>query len=142
MDYLEARAEYKRTAARRARLKQADKEKAKRDERRAEVEAFRQSLVGLSRRESQNRMREFKAELRQRDKIERERSREAKDYWRQQRARQTLEARIKAETSRVDRIIWSGGVEGMSDAERLEWVEQCRQLNPIMYDILKQRGIA
>jgi hypothetical protein len=142
MDYIEARAEYRRTAAKKARQKQAAKEKAERDEKRAKLEAFRLSLAGLTRRQRQDAMRSFKDEMRQIEEQQKVLKKQAKEYWRRERERQRIEAGIQAERHRVNRLVESGAVGGMSEQERREWIEQCRQVNPIMFSILKEKGIA
>jgi hypothetical protein len=142
MDYIEARAEYRRATAKKARQKQAAKEKAERDEKRAKLEAFRLSLAGLTRRQKQDAMRSFKDEMRQIEEQQRDLKKQAREYWRRERARQRIEAGIQAERNRVNRLVESGAVGGMSEQERREWVERCRQVNPIMFSILKEKGIA
>lgn len=149
-----ARERYLATAAgqeavKRASAKQEAKRKAAVAWRRDQVERYRQALKGVAEREVRELVSLFKAELKEREaqeRLEQLRERAERKQQNEQKRRQReelrLEARIQSERSRVNRLVESGAVGGMSGAERAEWIEQCRRVNPIMYDILKEKGIA
>lgn len=131
----------KRAAAKRARDKQAAKEKAARAERLAVLVAFRLSLEGLPRLEREERMREFKAEIRAREQLAKEREREAREYWSQERKRQKEQDRLDAERGRWGKMIERGIWDSMDALEKRQWLERCRDVNPILYRAVKESGV-
>jgi DNA-binding PadR family transcriptional regulator len=64
-----------------------------------------------------------------------------------QRARRTQDDKKRhsratmAEQRRVDRLIEEGVIESMSASEKREWLERCRDENPTLYDVLRERGL-
>jgi len=131
-----------RAAVKRAWQKQAAKKKQEAAERRAKVDAYRQSLEGLTWPEIAAAMKQFKLSLRAEQEAQRQRERETREYWRQQRASQKLEENVQGERRRIERLIRDGIIEAMSEAERRDWIQQCKEVNPVMYNVLREKGVA
>jgi hypothetical protein len=130
-----------REARRRGVQNQAEKRRVERAERRLRIEEFKLTLVGLRRDEKSAAMRQFKMDLEKQEveaRIEKERIRAEKRDARQQARRGGLRS---AEVRRVDRLIEMGFIAAMSDADRAKWLADCERLNPIMYEVLKEKGV-
>jgi hypothetical protein len=128
-------------AGRRAMQRQAEKRQAERAERRIKINEFRLTLVGLRREEQSAAMRQFKMGLDRQEleaRIEKERGRAEKRDARQQARRGSLRS---AEVRRVERLMETGFIDAMPVAERQRWLAECQRLNPIMYEVLKEKGV-
>lgn len=46
-----------------------------------------------------------------------------------------------AEEKRVDKLVADGVLESMSASVKRQWLEECRDGNPILYDVLREKGV-
>lgn len=46
-----------------------------------------------------------------------------------------------AEEKRVDKLVAGGVLESMSASDKRQWLERCRDENPLMYDVLREKGV-
>jgi hypothetical protein len=128
-------------ARRRASAKQEEKRSQYVAHKREEIERYRESLSGLTQAEVREKMRLFKSYIKLREEQARARRIESSRYWREQRTKEQLEAKMRAERSRVDKLIERGIIMLMKPDEKAEWIDNCRRLNPIMYEVLKEKGV-
>lgn len=131
----------KRAAAKRARDRQAAREKAARAEKRAVYGFFLLSLEGLPRLDREERVREYKAEIRAREQMAKDREREAREYWSQERKRQKEQDRLDAERGRWGKMVERGIWDSMDASEKRQWLERCRDVNPILYRAVQESGV-
>ena len=52
-----------------------------------------------------------------------------------------LERTFEAERRRVANVLASDAWTGMSALQKKEWLEQCRDVNPVMYEVLREKGV-
>lgn len=131
-----------RDAIKKAWQKQAAKKKQEAAERKAKIEEYRRSLDGLTWPEIAAAIKEFKLIIRAEEEAQRRHEREAREYWQRERERQKIEENLQGERRRVERLIRDGIVEAMSEAERRDWVQKCKDVNPVMYNVLREKGVA
>jgi hypothetical protein len=131
-----------RAAVRRAAEKQEAKRKEYAADKREMLETYKRGLIGLTKAEIAVKMKQYKTYMKLREEQTRARGYYERQFLRQERSREQLEAKIKGERARVNRLIEDGVVEVMTPEEKAEWIELCRQRNPIMYDVLREKGVA
>jgi Trm5-related predicted tRNA methylase len=92
--------------------------------------------MGMAEKEGTKVSRQKRYEETEKGQEARLRARKAQD---EKKRRQRL---MQAEQRRVDRLIREGVVESMSASEKREWLEACRDVNPVLYDVLREKGVA
>lgn len=137
-----------REAVRKASAKQEAKRKEDAAKRRDEIERYTLAMAGLGVRERREAVRQFRVELKERDRQDRlarlnlaEQRRREVEQGRQQKAAAKAEGNLAAERRRWSKMVSGGVWDSMDASEKRQWLERCRDVNPILYRAVQESGV-